>query len=115
MARLNAEQKLKQIEQVTVIQDLTKQIEELVKDMESPSCKKAFEYSTKGLNKKCEQFSQSSSSGGRFQISDEEKEFIKKIREGKAKISEISTDGENADIPAEPEQHDGKKKGRKIN
>ena len=109
--KLNAEQKAKQIEQVNTILNLTNLITDVVNQMEGPSCKKAFEYSTKGLYKKCEQFS--SASAERFHVTEEEKEYIKAIREGKIKVPALPSNGENADISIE--QHDGKKKGKKNN
>jgi hypothetical protein len=81
--RLTPEQVEKQIETVKKISELTEQIKNLLPELEGKSVNTAYTNSVLNLEKKNELYGKA-----RFLISDEEKELIRKIRNGEVVIKE---------------------------
>lgn len=85
--RLTEEQREQNNETIAKIASLTSEIKELTKNLNGAACKLAYENSVSNLETKNEKYV----SHAPFQVSDEEKTLIAKLREKKADISKVST------------------------
>ena len=99
--RLTPEQIEKQVNAVNQIKGFTEQIKALLPELEGKACHDAYENSVKNLETKNEKFANVS-----FPITDEEKEMLRKIRNGEMQVSEVSTtdNSESGNESIEPEK-----------
>jgi hypothetical protein len=82
--RLTDEQKAQNNENIEKIKVLTEQIKAIVPNLNGKACKEAYENSVSNLETKNEKYVTKES----FPIADEEKEIIRKYREGLITIKE---------------------------
>ena len=100
-------------EQLDSIKNATETIRLAVEQMKPCSARKDFCLTLKALEKKVAFYTAEPKE--RQKMTDEEKEMIKKFREGKIKFSEISTDDDNnrSDESVKSEKKELKKKNKK--
>lgn len=82
--RLTDEQKAQNNENIEKIKVLTEQIKAIVPNLNGKACKEAYENSVSNLETKNEKYVTKEA----FQVSDEEKELLRKFREGQITIKE---------------------------
>lgn len=82
--RLTPEEQDAQIEAVKKIVELTEQIKALLPEFKGKSANAAYANSVKNLETKNEKYG-----SVKFQVSDDEKEILRKIRAGEAKITSV--------------------------
>ena len=85
--RLTPEQKTQNNENIEKIKTITAELKKIVSELHGVSITQAYDSSVSNLETKNEKYLVEIP----FQVSDEEKELIAKLREGKAKIQEVST------------------------
>jgi len=82
--RLTEEQKAQNNENIEKIKVLTEQIKAIVPSLNGKACLEAYENSVKNLEVKNEKYMTKEA----FQVSDEEKELLRKFREGTITVKE---------------------------
>lgn len=92
--RLTDEQKESNNQNIAKIGELTNQIKEIAVNLFGTSCREAYENSVKNLEVKNEKYTSKPS----FQVSDEEKELLRKIRAGEIAIPEKENDEVSANV-----------------
>ena len=107
--RLSEEQRNENKENIGKIKVLTAQIKEIVPMLHGVACHLAYENSVINLEKKNEKFIGASES---FRITAEEKELLKKLRNGEVQISEISSNLKSSESDEQEQTSSGDKKQR---
>lgn len=95
--RLTEEQKEQNNATIAKIAGLTEQIKNEAANLNGKSCREAYENSVSNLETKNEKYV----TRAPFQVSDEEKELLRKIRAGEITIPTLSTENSNDNVEQE--------------